>query len=128
MKTFWCLVLAIGMIASALGFAQRTSIRLEGVLFGAGNDKGKAKWVVKDGRGEMQAELEVEGENLIPNETYYISIDNHRPWSATTDAFGAFELNQVFRGPNRPTISAGASVFVTNKAGNSTLLGTLRAR
>jgi len=128
MKLLWCLVLTIGLMVGALGFAQRSSTRLEGILLGAGNDKGKAKWSTKDGRGQMQAEFEVEGENLIPNETYFIYVGKNLPWSATTDAFGAFALEQRYIGPVRPTILPGDSVFVTNEAGTSTLLGTLRAR
>lgn len=128
MKRTIGLMMTVALAAGAIGFAQRGgSTRLEGPLFGAGNDKGKAKWQTRDGRGQLQAELEVEGENLIPNETYYISIENNR-WSVQANAFGAFEFVQRYIGPERPSISAGSNVFVTNKAGSSTLLGTLRAR
>lgn len=122
-------MMAVGLGLAALGWAQVTAMRLEARLTGSGNDKGKAKWQTRDSsRGEMQAQLEVEGENLVPNSTYTITVGSNQPWSADTDAFGGFSLRQVYRSAVRPSVAPGSSVVVTDDQGNTVLLGTLRAR
>ena len=122
-------MMVVGLGLAALGWAQVAAIRLEARLAGSGNDKGKAKWQTRDSsRGEMQAQLEVEGENLMPNSTYTITVGSNLPWSADTDAFGDFSLRQVYRSAARPTIAPGSSVVVADDNGNTVLLGTLRAR
>ena len=125
MKLVWSLVLVMGLMVAALGFAQGSRVRLEAVLIGSGNDKGKAKWETRDDAGQMQAQLQVEGENLVPNATLIVSVGANTPWSVQTDAFGAFRLSQLYLGAIRPSVPAGSSVIVTDAFGKTILHGTL---
>lgn len=125
MKLKW-LVPAALVLTAAIAFAQTNSARLIANLSGAGDDKGKAKWAFKDSRGEFQAELQVEAENLRPNTVYIVTIDNNVPWSTQTNALGAFRIKQMYRSATRPTIVDGSGVSVTDELGNTILLGTMR--
>jgi hypothetical protein len=128
MKFFWCSALGASLLAAAFGFAQVSSVRLETRLAGNGNDKGKAKWKAVDKPGDMQAELEVEGENLAPNTVYLVYVAKNVPWSVQTNGFGEFELEQRYIGPNRPSVPNGSLVVVKDQYGNAVLWGNLSPR
>jgi hypothetical protein len=110
------------VVGAAFAALQQVRVDLRALLTGAG--KGKAQWQIRDKGNQRQAELEVEAERLMPNSTYTIVIANNTPMSATTNAFGSFEIEQRFNTATRPTIVAGDSVSVIDGNSVTVLSGT----
>ena len=116
------LLLTAAVALAALSVAQG-SIELRATLTGIG--KGKATWKTRDAGNQLQGELEVGGERLLPNTLYRVVIGANI-WSVSSNAFGAFKLYKRYVGPNRPSIGAGTIVRVKNGTGIVVLSGAFQ--
>jgi hypothetical protein len=102
-------VLALAALA-----VQTGRIELRADLRGATRAKGKAVWKFRAQGARVQAELEVEGENLPRNADLTVEVASMAPISVTTSAFGTFEINRRFNAGTAPTIVAGDHVTVSD--------------
>lgn len=114
------------LLVGALAFAALG--RFEARLTGAGDDKGKAKFVAKARGGQYQAQLEVEAENLAPNTAYSVHV-GAGTWPVTTNALGAFNMAARYTNANQhPDIGAGTNVRITGANNAVVLNGSFAAR
>lgn len=116
------LLLISGAVLVAACAVAQGRIELRATMTGG---KGKAVWKTRDSVSQLQAELGVEGERLTPGRIYRIVIGPNT-WQVTTNAFGAFEFDRRYVGPNRPTIVSGTVVQLKNAAGQLVLSGVFR--
>ena len=101
------------LVLTALVLAQgRLELRAE--LTGTG--KGKAVWKTRDAGGQLQAELQVESENLPRNTPYTVNV-GAASFQTMTNGFGKFSISQRYTTSARPSISAGTPVTVVNLGG-----------
>ncbi len=89
-----------------------------------GHGKGKAVWRVRDQGTEHQAQLQVEGERLLPNSPYLIVIGTNPAINVTTNALGRFAYAQTFSTLDRPVIVNGTSVAVVRTTGTPVMGGS----
>lgn len=115
------ILISTAILATALAGAQ-TRIELRAVLSGG---KGKAVWKTRDSATQLQAELAVEAQRLLPGRTYRIVIGPNS-WPVVTNAFGAFSFDRRYIGPIRPNIVPGTIVSVKNAAGQLVLIGAFQ--
>ena len=121
------LVLATLVLALTAFAVQQSRVELEARLGGTTRAKGKAKWQTRDGR-QMQAELEVEGENLKRNTNYFVTVGSNSTFMVTTNGFGSFEDEDRFIGPNRPVVHVGDLVTVADSTNQVVISGTMAQR
>lgn len=121
-------VLATLVLALTAFAVQQSRVNLEARLGGASRGKGKAKWQTRDTSRQLQAELEVEGENLRRNSDYIVTVGSNAPFTVTTNGFGSFENEQRFLGANRPVVASGDVVTVTDTSSQVVMTGTLQPR
>ncbi len=112
-------VLAIVGLAFAAG---GTVLRAN--LIGVG--KGKVTWKVKDIGNEHQAELSAESERLRPNSSYTVTIGTNSSITVSTNAFGAFSVDQRFTTLSRPNIRVGDVVTVVDAGGATVQSGSMQ--
>jgi hypothetical protein len=74
-----------------------------------GQGKGKASWKTRDQGTQLQAELQVEGENLARNTAYKVTILTDS-FEVQTDALGRYSLVRRYRSNARPNIGVGTQV------------------
>lgn len=91
-----------------------------------GQGKGSAKYVIKGAPKKQKAELEVEAEKLAKKANYTIQIGSEAPIQATTNAWGAFNVEIKYTGPTRPDIKAATPIKVTDSTGLVILSGTFK--
>ncbi len=117
-------VLLTSMTAAvfALCAAAGNDTRFEARLSGWG--KGKAAYKVKADNGLLESQLQVEGENLVPNTNYIVIIGVDNVWQTRTNGFGAFRVSERSVGPTALPISAGTPAIVNDTTGNTVLSGT----
>lgn len=120
MKRVLLITTAVAMTAFVI--AQQGRIELRAILSGSG--KGKAVWKTRDKGPEMQAQLQVEGERLVPGMDYTVFTGGYQ-YDALADAFGKIRVSQRY-GAERPTITVGTPVTVENANGVTVLSGTFQ--
>lgn len=106
--------ISIASMAAAQAGVSRWQTRLEGT--GVASGKAKYKLAQRAGR-QLQEEIEVEGEDLMPNATYTIKIDNVSVGTVSTDGFGAFEWEKRNIGTRKYTVQTGTSVGIYDDNG-----------
>lgn len=126
-------ILVISVLAFTLAaIAMQSRIELRANMSPAnslgGRAKGHATWKTRDRSTQLQAELEVEGEKLARNADYLVTVGSNAPYEVTTDAFGAFNMEERFIGPNRPAVSVGDVVTVTDANNTVVLTGSFSPR
>ena len=117
------LLLTIATVAVfALSVAAGDEARFVAQLTGWG--KGKAAFKVKPDNGRLQSELQIEGENLVPNTNYIVIIGTDNVWQTRTNGFGVFEVRERTVAPTALPVGNGTPVTVNDTAGNTVLSGT----
>lgn len=122
MKLSKMIMTVLAMAAFAMVAAGGDDIRFEARLTGWA--EGKAKFKVKPQDRVFQSEIEVEGEDLVPNTNYIVIIGADNVWHVRTDGFGSFEMEERSVGPDPLPITEGTPVVVNDTAGNTVLSGT----
>lgn len=107
-------ILALG----AMSFSQ-VRARYEARLVGSNVAKGKAKFQTR----LPQAELQVEGENLVAGAVYHIKVGT-QTWTAVADMFRTIRLKRQWLS-GAPTYGAGTQVSITDASNDIILSGAL---
>lgn len=108
-------LLLLSTLLAAFAFAQQ---RIEYISRMTGSGKGKVTWKTRDNGGQLQAELEAEGENLRRNSSYTLNVANGKfIQKVVTNQFGRFHVAKTYRGTVRPSIKLGDRTILTDAAG-----------
>lgn len=118
MKRVLLITTAVAM--TALVIAQQGRIELRALLVGQG--KGKAVWKIRDTTTQKQAELQVEGERLVPGMDYTVFVSGYE-FDALADGFGKIRVARRYTTTARPTIGIGTPIRVENANGATVLAG-----
>lgn len=109
---------------SAFAAAQSGKLLLQARLSGVG--KGKVVWKIDDRAGRSQAQLQLEGERLPRNTAFVVTIDRDTAFMVLTDGLGRYHVAQRYTTPDRPSISAGDSVVVSDGSGATIQWGVMQ--
>lgn len=115
------IALGLGMALLAVAQTSGLSTNLTGPL---GKGKARYKQVIKP--GEVQAELQVEAENLKANDIYTITVGSSISSTQTATALGRISLKQRWNTQPLPSIPSGTEVTIMNSEGLTVLSGVMR--
>lgn len=105
MKNTLIVLAIVSLVAATVAQTGRAEYRANM----AGQGKGKATWKLRDSGSQLQAELEVEGENLAKNTTYSVKVAAYS-FTVKTDGFGRYNLAKRYTTNVRPAIGVGTVV------------------
>lgn len=117
------LLISTAVVMTALVVAQQVRFELRAVL--AGQGRGKAVWKIRDTTTQKQAELQVEGERLVPGGDYTVFIAGYE-YDALADGFGKIRVATRYNTAQRPNVVAGTVVRVENANGATVLSSSFR--
>ncbi len=124
MKFMTIAVLLFAFMSAVLAQTFRVDLTARMMAGQGGHGKGKAVWRIRDQGTEHQAQLQVEGERLLPNSPYLIIIGTNPAINVTTNGLGRFTYAQAFTTLDRPDIVNGTNVAVVRTTGTPVMGGT----
>ncbi len=128
MKTKTATLFTLGFVLAAAAMAQVVRNEMVATLTGSGLAAGKAKYKAVTKPRQVEAQVEVEAEDLVPGATYSIRIEGLKQVTTTADSFGSIVGTWRFRNEALPSLTPGGTLYVNDASGNTVLAGVWRAK